>query len=113
MIERKNHADMKHFRSGLRLRTERRVLETYVESEALRPVLQKGDREQGERIGEEICLYAVENKKRRAFGECLGTKRRRRTQHFAKSRGEMRAIDDPRVSEWGNPPLLRYPLMNT
>ena len=56
-------------------------------------------------MDEEICSYAVENKKRRAFGECLGTKRRRRTQHFAKSRGEMRAISDPRVSEWGNPPL--------
>lgn len=40
------------------------------------------------------------NKKTRAFGECLGTKRRGRTQHFAKSRGEMRAIFDPRVSEW-------------
>ena len=49
--------------------------------------------------------HTAENKKTRAFGECLGTKRRRRTQHFAKSRGEARAPFDPRISEWGNPPF--------
>ena len=41
----------------------------------------------------------------RASGGCLGDKRRRKTWHSAKSRGEMRAIFDPRVSEWGNPLL--------
>jgi hypothetical protein len=46
----------------------------------------------------------------RAFGGCLGAKRRRRTWHAAKSRGEMRAIVDPRMSEWGNPPArVSYP----
>ena len=53
-----------------------------------------------------IYTCEEENKKTRAFGECLGTKRRGRTQHFAKSRGEARATIDPRVSEWGNPPYL-------
>ncbi len=42
----------------------------------------------------------------RALGGCLGIERRRRTWHAAKSCGEMRAIDDPRMSEWGNPYLL-------
>jgi hypothetical protein len=41
---------------------------------------------------------------RRAFGGCLGTRRRRRTWHAAKSHGEPRAGVDPWVSEWGNPP---------
>jgi len=42
---------------------------------------------------------------RRASGECLGAERRRRTWHAAKSLGEPRAGFDPRISEWGNPPL--------
>ena len=41
---------------------------------------------------------------RRAFGGCLGTRRRRRTWHAAKSHGEPRAGFDPWISEWGNPP---------
>jgi len=41
----------------------------------------------------------------RAFGGCLGTKRRRRTWHSAISCGEVRATFDPRISEWGNPTL--------
>ena len=40
----------------------------------------------------------------RAFGGCLGAKRRGRTWHAAKSREERRALFDPRISEWGNPP---------
>src|SRR5258708_25075774 len=40
----------------------------------------------------------------RAFGGCLGTTRRRRTWHAAKSAGELRANVDPAISEWGNPP---------
>src|SRR5215471_2712788 len=43
-------------------------------------------------------------RKRRASGGCLGTERRGRTRHAAKSPGEMRAIGDPGISEWGNPP---------
>ena len=39
----------------------------------------------------------------RARGGCLGTGRRRRTWQAAKSRGELQASVDPRVSEWGNP----------
>src|SRR5262249_62328498 len=37
----------------------------------------------------------------RAFGGCLGAKRRGRTWHAAKSREERRAGLDPRISEWG------------
>ncbi len=44
---------------------------------------------------------------RRAFGGCLGTRRRRRTWHAAKSLGEPRAGFDPRMSEWGNPSARR------
>src|SRR3954451_21659719 len=45
----------------------------------------------------------------RASGGCLGTERRRRTWHAAKSPGEMRAIVDPGISEWGNPPARVSP----
>jgi hypothetical protein len=43
-------------------------------------------------------------KRWRASGGCLGVERRWRTWHAAKSCGEMRAIVDPQISEWGNPP---------
>ena len=39
----------------------------------------------------------------RAYGGCLGAKRRRRTWPAAKSLGELQASDDPGISEWGNP----------
>ena len=39
----------------------------------------------------------------RAYGGCLGTCSRRRTQQAAKSLGESKADKDPGVSEWGNP----------
>ena len=39
----------------------------------------------------------------RAYGGCLGTKRRRRTQQAAKSSEETQAVIDPEVSEGGNP----------
>jgi len=39
----------------------------------------------------------------RAYGECLGARRRRRTWQAAKSLGEPQAGFDPRISEWGNP----------
>jgi hypothetical protein len=45
------------------------------------------------------------NKLRRAYGECLGAKRRRRTWDTAKSLGEPCTGDYPGMSEWGNPPL--------
>ncbi len=45
---------------------------------------------------------------KRAFGGCLGTRRRRRTWHAAKSLGEPRAGFDPRISEWGNPSARRF-----
>ena len=51
--------------------------------------------------------HSVPDKYVRAHGGCLGSRRRGRTQQAAKSRGEMRAIVDPRVSEWGNPPRRR------
>ncbi len=38
-----------------------------------------------------------------AHGECLGSKRRRKTWQPAKSPGELATSIDPRISEWGNP----------
>ena len=38
-----------------------------------------------------------------AHGECLGSKRRRKTWQPAKSPGELATSDEPRISEWGNP----------
>ena len=43
-------------------------------------------------------------KRIRVHGGCLGAARRGRTRTAAKSRGEVPTTDDPRVSEWGNPP---------
>ncbi len=42
-------------------------------------------------------------KKLSAQGECLGSKRRRKTWQPAKSPGELATSCDPRISEWGNP----------
>ena len=42
-------------------------------------------------------------KKLSAQGECLGSKRRRKTWQPAKSPGELATSIDPRISEWGNP----------
>ena len=50
---------------------------------------------------ETIWGYMV--KKLSAQGECLGSKRRRKTWQPAKSSGELATSIDPEVSEWGNP----------
>ena len=42
-------------------------------------------------------------KKKSANGGCLGSRRQRRTRYSAKSHGELKASDEPWVSEWGNP----------
>ena len=42
-------------------------------------------------------------KKLSAQGECLGSKRRRKTWQPAKSSGELATSIDPEISEWGNP----------
>ena len=47
---------------------------------------------------------AVRGKISRAHGGCLGTWSRRRTRQAAIIRGEGHTPDDPRVSEWANPP---------
>ena len=39
----------------------------------------------------------------RAYGGCLGIRRRRRTRPAAKSFGELQASIEPEISEWGNP----------
>ncbi len=49
-----------------------------------------------------FCAYI---KRLRACGGCLGTERRRRTWYTAISFGEPYAGFDPKISEWGNPPL--------
>ncbi len=56
----------------------------------------------------ELCIRN-DKKKTRASGGCLGTERRRRTWHSAKSHGETRAVFDPWESEWGNPARKRHP----
>ena len=50
------------------------------------------------------CLLLLEMvKQKRAKGECLGAKSRRRTQKAAKCHGETQTVSDPWMSEWGNP----------
>ena len=44
----------------------------------------------------------------RAYGGCLGTERRWRTQLPAIYLGEQEACFDPGVSEWGNPIIVMY-----
>ena len=62
---------------------------------------------------------AVRDKYRKAHGGCLGSRRRGRARQAAKSRGEARTADDPRMPEWGNPTgrrpviLLRRPTRRT
>jgi len=50
----------------------------------------------------------------RAYGGCLGARRRRRTRQAAKSHGELQASIEPWISEWGNPveANLYYPHLN-
>ena len=50
---------------------------------------------------ETVWGYMV--KKLSAQGECLGSKRRRKTWQPAKSSGELATSTDPEMSEWGNP----------
>ena len=44
-----------------------------------------------------------ESKLIRAYSECLGIRRRRRTRLPAISVGELDVSFDPTISEWGNP----------
>jgi hypothetical protein len=46
-------------------------------------------------------------KLQRAYGGCLGARRRRRTWQAAISLGELQASFDPGISEWGNPPAYK------
>ena len=70
--------------------------------------------------GETISLRVKEKNSRevkikRAYGGCLGARRRRRTRQAAIRHGELQASMDPWISEWGNPiPANRYhPYLNT
>ena len=65
-----------------------------------------------------ICLCINKDfleKLLRAYGGCLGTKRRRRTWLPAISVGKVEATFNPAISEWGNPvPVMRnYSLLNS
>ena len=51
-----------------------------------------------------VATTTVVVKLRRAYGGCLGARRRRRTWLAAISLGEPLAGFDPGISEWGNPP---------
>ena len=55
------------------------------------------------REAEEETAWGYMVKKISAYGECLGSKRRRKTWQPAKSPGELATSDEPRISEWGNP----------
>ena len=61
------------------------------------------------------CSSLAKVKIKRAYGGCLGARRRRRTRQAAKRHGELQASMDPWISEWGNPvPANRYhPYLNT
>ena len=50
------------------------------------------------------CFFWIKSSAKRAFGECLGSKRRWKTWYSAISHGELRISFDPWISEWGNPP---------
>jgi hypothetical protein len=65
------------------------------------------------RVGpqEKPCFFWIKSSAKRAFGGCLGSKRRWKTWYSAISHGELRISFDPWISEWGNPPdtlLLLY-----
>ena len=49
-------------------------------------------------------FFWIKSSAKRAFGECLGSKRRWKTWYSAISHGELRISFDPWISEWGNPP---------
>ena len=54
--------------------------------------------------GRKSCYFWIKSSARRAFGGCLGSKRRWKTWYSAISHGELRISFDPWISEWGNPP---------
>ena len=58
------------------------------------------------RVGpqEKPCFFWIKSSAKRAFGGCLGSKRRWKTWYSAISHGELRISFDPWISEWGNPP---------
>ena len=56
-------------------------------------------------IDSQMSFYFwIKSSARRAFGGCLGSKRRWKTWYSAISHGELRISFDPWISEWGNPP---------
>ena len=61
------------------------------------------------------CFW-IKSSAKRAFGGCLGSKRRWKTWYSAISHGELRISFDPWISEWGNPPdtllLLSFGMIN-
>ena len=56
-------------------------------------------------LKETISRRDKHKKQKRAYGGCLGFRRRRRTWKAAKSSGELQTGIDPEISEWGNPPV--------
>ena len=56
----------------------------------------------------DACLRGTV-KLQRAYGGCLGDKRRRRTWTAAKSFGELLTSYDPEISEWENPRRVYLP----
>ena len=56
------------------------------------------------RLSVKSDFFWIRSSAKRAFGGCLGSKRRWRTWYSAISWGEPRIGFDPQISEWGNPP---------
>ena len=66
---------------------------------------QRRDTHELRRHGSAAANKTSESEKRgKAHGGCLGSRRRGRTRQAAKVCGEARTAVDPQVSEWGNPP---------
>ena len=68
------------------------------------------------RAQKEPCFFWIKSSAKRAFGGCLGSKRRWKTWYSAISHGELRISFDPWISEWGNPPdtlLLLFTFLDT
>ena len=64
----------------------------------------KGSQYACDELSKKPCFFWIKSSARRAFGECLGSKRRWKTWYSAISHGELRISFDPWISEWGNPP---------
>ena len=76
-----------------------------VRREDAKPDEADGRKKKRRGLKETISRRDKHKKQKRAYGGCLGFRRRRRTWKAAKSSGELQTGIDPEISEWGNPPV--------